>query len=231
MIIQILCNIFEDGYQRVERDAWISPFFAGANVAFRRKALDQVGCYDEKCVTGEDRDICLRMAGAGWEIYFEPRARVGHKNRLTPRSLVRQWFGYGYHHPYVATKHSSRGLRVYRPTLERGPSAIYRSLLSTRFPVHVSIFLTPFLAMHMLAALAVLLAVLGQYIAAAVFGGLTLAVVAGYFRADIRRRNILRAATFVALRYLANLALLAGGLLGGARLGMLYVGATFDYKG
>jgi cellulose synthase/poly-beta-1,6-N-acetylglucosamine synthase-like glycosyltransferase len=230
VIIQILCNIIEDGYQRNERDAWISPFFAGANVAFRRKALNQVGPYDEKCTTGEDRDICLRMADAGWEIYFEPRARVGHKNRLTPRSLVRQWFGYGFHHPYVAAKHSSPGLRVYRPVLGRGTSAIYRSLFSTRFPVHVSVFLTPFLTMHLLAILAVILAVLGQYVAAAVFGGITLAVALGYFRSDIRRRNILQAATFVVLRYLANLALLAGGLLGGAKLGMLYIGATFDYK-
>lgn len=231
MIIQILCNILEDGYQRSEHDAWISPFFAGANVAFRRDAFDQVGPYDERCTTGEDRDICLRMADAGWEIYFEPRARVGHKNRLTPRSLVRQWFGYGFHHPYVAAKHSPPGLRIYRPAAGKGTSAIYRSLLSTRFPVHVSIFLTPFLAMHVLAVLAVVLAALGQYVAAAVFGGLTLAVALGYFRADICRRNVLQAATFVVLRYLANLALLVGGLLGGARLGMLYVGATFDYKG
>ncbi len=231
MIIQILCNIVEDGYQQNEPDAWISPFFSGANVAFRREALDQVGPYDEKCTTGEDRDICLRVADAGWEVYFEPRARVGHKNRLTPRSLVRQWFGYGFHHPYVAAKHSSRGLRVYRPAAGGRTSAIYRSLLSTGFPVHVSIFLTPFLAMHVLAGLAVLLAVLGQYVAAAVFGGIALAVALGYFRADIGRRNILQAATFVVLRYLANLALLVGGLLGGAKLGMLYLGATFDNKG
>ena len=170
------------------------------------------------------------MANAGWEIYFEPRARVGHKNRLTPRSLVRQWFGYGFHHPYVAAKHSSRRLRVYRPAFGGRTSAIYRSLFSTRFPVHISLFLTPFLTMHLLAVLAVILAVLGQHVTAAVFGGITLAVALGYFRSDILRRNVLRAATFVALRYLANLALLVGGLLGGARLGMLYVGATFDYK-
>ena len=68
MIIQILCNVFEKGYQTRERDAWISPFFAGANVAFRRHALKEVGPYDERCTTGEDRDISLRMADAGWEL-------------------------------------------------------------------------------------------------------------------------------------------------------------------
>ncbi len=231
MIIQILCNVFEDGYQQNEPDAWISPFFAGANVALRREALRQVGSYDENCTTGEDRDICLRMADAGWELYFEPKARVGHKNRLTLRSLGRQWFGYGYHHPYVARKHSSRGLRVYRPGSGERGTAIYRPLLSTAFPMHVSVFLTSFLMMHVLAFLALLFGVLGVYVAAGVFGAAALVVAATYFRSDLRRRNIMRAGMFVVFRYLANLALLVGGLLGGARLRMLYIGATFDYKG
>lgn len=231
MIIQILSNVFERGYQEKQRDVWISPFFAGANVAFRREALQHVGPYDEDCMTGEDRDICLRMADAGWDLYFEPRARVGHKNRLTLRSLGRQWFGYGFHHPFVARKHSSRGLRIYRPKARGRSSAIYKCLLRTRFPVNVSIFLTSFLMLHVVAGLAIMFAALGLYVAAGVFGAATVAIAVSYFGADIRRRNIAQAGSFVVLRYLANMALLLGGVLGGAKLGMLYVGATFDYKG
>lgn len=231
MIIQILCNVFEHGYQEKQHDAWISPFFAGANVAFRREALQSVGPYDENCTTGEDRDICLRIASAGWELYFEPRARVGHKNRLTLRSVLRQWFGYGFHHPFVARKHTAKGLRIYRPKARGRSSAIYRRLLRTRFPVNVSIFLTSFLMMHVVAGLAILFAALGLYVAAGVFGAATAAIAASYFRSDILRRNVVQAGVFVALRYLANLALLVGGLLGGAKLGMIYIGATFDYKG
>ena len=43
MIIQILSNLFEEGYVSRENYTSLSPFFAGANVAFRKKALDQVG--------------------------------------------------------------------------------------------------------------------------------------------------------------------------------------------
>jgi cellulose synthase/poly-beta-1,6-N-acetylglucosamine synthase-like glycosyltransferase len=231
VIIQILCNVFEHGYQEKQHDAWVSPFFAGANAAFRREALQAVGPYDENCTTGEDRDICLRMASAGWELYFEPRARVGHKNRLTLRSVLRQWFGYGVHHPYVAKKHSSRGLRVYRPRASGRNSAIYKRLLSTAFPVHVSIYVTSFLMMHVLAVLAVLLAVVGLNVAAGVLGAAALVTALSYFRSDILRRNVVQAGMFVTLRYLANLALLVGGLLGGAKLGMIHIGATFDHRG
>ena len=43
MIIQILSNLFEEGYLPRESYTSLSPFFAGANVAFRKKALEQIG--------------------------------------------------------------------------------------------------------------------------------------------------------------------------------------------
>jgi len=55
MIIQILSNLIDEGYLKRERYSLISPFFAGANVAFRREALKQVGAYDENCNSGEAR--------------------------------------------------------------------------------------------------------------------------------------------------------------------------------
>ena len=231
MIIQILCNLMEDGYQQKGRDAWISPFFSGANVAFRREALNNIGAYDQKCVTGEDRDVCLRLASDGWEMYFEPRAKVGHKNRLSARSLVRQWFGYGFHHPYVAKKHSSSAIRIYRPRLTKGKDALYKILLQIPFPLSISIFLTPFLVMHSLFGFTVLLAALGIYAPSIVTGVATLITAILYFKSDLKRKNIVDAVAFVVLRYMANFALLIGGLLGGAKLRMFYIGATFDYKG
>jgi hypothetical protein len=44
-------------------------------------------------------------------------------------------------------------------------------------------------------------------------------------------RNPFKACAFVFFRYVVNLALLAGGLLGGVKRGMIYISATFDYKG
>ncbi len=230
MIIQVLCNLFEEGYQRREGDSSSSPFFAGANVAFRRQALDQIGAYDESCTTGEDQDMWLRVTAARWEAYFEPRAAVRHKNRLSVRSLIRQWFRYGYHHPYVTRKHGSRGVRVYRRSSTKRKGAVYDCLLTARFPVDATIFLTTFLWMHAFFALAVLFAALILEIPAIAMGVLALVLAVRYFRSDIDMRHPLQAVSFVFLRYTANLALLLGGLLGGMRLGMLYVSPTFDYK-
>ncbi len=112
MIIQILSNLFEEGY--LQKYSLLSPFFAGANVAFRTQALSQAGLYDVNCHSGEDQDMCLRIAKAGWELYFEPKAIVRHKNAMTLRTFVRKWFDYGFHHPYIFKKHSPKSLKIYR---------------------------------------------------------------------------------------------------------------------
>jgi cellulose synthase/poly-beta-1,6-N-acetylglucosamine synthase-like glycosyltransferase len=230
MIIQILSDLFEEGYQKREKYSLLSPFFAGANVAFRSVALSQIGPYDENCSSGEDQDVCLRMANAGWELYFEPKAKVRHKNRLTLRAFVRQWFNYGFHHPYLFKKYHSKGLRIYRTSSKREKGAIYKSFLNTRFPFSILVFFTPFLAMHLLLALTILFAVVGLDIPAIIGGVGTFAIAVFYFKSDIDWRNILRTSQFVFLRYVGNLALLLGGFSGGAKVGTLYISATFDAK-
>ncbi len=230
MIIQILSNLFEEGYLKREKYSLVSPFFAGANVAFRRQALDQVGSYDENCKSGEDQDMCFRMAKAGWELYFEPKAVVRHKNRMVLRAFIHQWFNYGFHHPYLFKKHDSKVMRVYRPSTRREKGVIYESLFSIKFPLPILIFLTSFLAMHIFLTLAIVFAAIGLYIPAIICGVATLAIAAFYFKADINWKNILQAGVFIFLRYTANLALLWGGFIGGVKLGMLYISATFDYK-
>jgi len=227
MIIQILSNLIEEGY--LQRYSLLSPFFAGANVAFRSQALSQVGTYDANCHSGEDQDMCFRIANAGWELYFEPKARVRHKNTMTLRTFVRKWFDYGFHHPYIFKKHSSKGLKIYRTGKRSEKESLYKCLFGMRFPFHILIFLTPFLTMHLILALAILFVIIGLYIPAIIGGLITLAIAASYFKADINRKNVLQTGAFIFLRYAANLALLLGGFLGGAKLGMLYISATFDY--
>ena len=227
MIIQILSNLFEEGYLR--RYTVLSPFFAGANVAFRRQALNQVGSYDANCRSGEDQDMCLRIANAGWDLYFEPKAIVRHKNKMTLRRFIRKWFDYGFHHPYIFKKHGSKGLKIYGAGKRSEDGSIYKCLLGTRFPFYILIFLTPFLIMHLILALAILLAIIGLYIPAIVGGVITLAIAVSYFKADVNWKNVLQTGVFIFLRYAANLALLLGGFLGGAKLRMLYISATFDY--
>lgn len=229
MIIQILSNLFEEGYLQREKYTLLSPFFAGANVAFRKQALTQAGLYDTRCFSGEDQDICLRVARAGWDLYFEPKALVRHKNKMTLRAFVRKWFDYGFHHPYIFKKHGSKGLKIYRTKRGGGGISLYDPLLGIRLPFNAHIFLTSFLTIHIFLVLAIALAILDLFIPAIIAGLLTLTMAALYFKSDLNRKNVLQGIAFIFLRYAANLALLLGGFLGGAKLGMLYISATFDY--
>ena len=80
MIIQILSKVINKGYLNRSSYDISSPFFAGTNVAFRKEALVNAGNYDTNCYSGEDQDICYRIAKKGYELYFEPNAVVSHKN-------------------------------------------------------------------------------------------------------------------------------------------------------
>jgi cellulose synthase/poly-beta-1,6-N-acetylglucosamine synthase-like glycosyltransferase len=236
VIIQILSNLFEEGYLAREKYTPLFPFFAGANVAFRRQALAEAGLYDSNCLSGEDQDMCLRIARSGWELFFEPNAKVGHKNVMSLRALVRKWFYHGFHHPYIFNKHSPRGLKVYRCRNKRGRSPLYVSLIETGFPFTAHIFLTPFFTAGILFVLTVLFSIISFWvpalgIPALLAGLLTIVRAALYFKSDINKENIFRSIMFIFLRFVINLALLLGGFLGGLKLRMLYVSSTFDYYG
>lgn len=74
---------------------------AGANMAFRRAALESVGPFDEafdggtKTRSGGDTEMFARLIAAGWTLVYEPRARVLHRHRRSREELRAQLFGYG----------------------------------------------------------------------------------------------------------------------------------------
>jgi GT2 family glycosyltransferase len=94
---------------RDERRVFARPFppssaghvGAGANMAFRRSALDAVGPFDEAfdagtaTQSGGDTEMFARMLDAGLRLVYEPRAVVRHRHRRTVGELRRQLFGYG----------------------------------------------------------------------------------------------------------------------------------------
>lgn len=228
MIIQILSNILDEGY--LKDYTVLSPFFAGANVAFRRKTLEKVGLFDVRCYSGEDQDLSIRIAKSGEELYFTPKALVKHKNKMTLRAFLRRWFYYGRHHPYIFQKHDSKGLKIYLSGKIKKDGSIYRSLLNTRFPLHMLIFISPFLIMILILVICILLIILGFCIPALVSGLFLLVLALYYFRRDITLNNIPQSIAFIFLRFAANSALLFGGFIGGIKLKMFYISATLDHK-
>lgn len=83
-----------------------SPYFAGvfgtgANVAFDRVLLNDLGTFDEALGAGtstrggEDLDMFVRVLLAGRIVAYEPTALVWHRHRADHAALLKQMFGYG----------------------------------------------------------------------------------------------------------------------------------------
>jgi N-acetylglucosaminyl-diphospho-decaprenol L-rhamnosyltransferase len=61
----------------------------GACLVLRREALDQVGLLDEGYfVYTEEVDLCYRLAQAGWELWWVPRAEVVHHEAQSTRQAA-----------------------------------------------------------------------------------------------------------------------------------------------
>jgi GT2 family glycosyltransferase len=76
-------------------------FGTGANFAFDRAMLVELGTFDEALGAGtptrggEDLDIFVRVLRAGRAIVYEPAAVVWHHHRADHEALLRQLYGYG----------------------------------------------------------------------------------------------------------------------------------------
>lgn len=231
MIIQILSNLFDEGYLEKNVDPLTSPFFSGSNVAFRRKIFKDIGPYDVNCATGEDQDMCIRIANSKWELYFQSKAIVGHKCRKTIKTFIKQWYKYGLHHPYIFKKHNPKSLVVYRRKKKIKKGILYqRAIYKNGFALPVVIFVSPFLAMNVFLFLTILGGLLSLKILYLISGLTTLGVGIYYFKSDIKIKHLWQTARSIFLRYAANLVLLIGGLWGGVKLKMIYISPTLDYK-
>jgi cellulose synthase/poly-beta-1,6-N-acetylglucosamine synthase-like glycosyltransferase len=73
----------------------------GANMAFRRAPLLELGLFDERLGagsrlrSGEDADMFFRFLEAGWTAVYVPDALVTHEQWRDARALVKLRYGYG----------------------------------------------------------------------------------------------------------------------------------------
>jgi GT2 family glycosyltransferase len=81
--------------QRVTLDRAGTPYAQSANMAVRRAAFEAVGGFDEYARSGEDADLCFRLARAGWKLEERRHAVVDHPTRATFPALVVQLARHG----------------------------------------------------------------------------------------------------------------------------------------
>lgn len=113
--------------------------FVGANMSFRRQAVIDAGCFDERFCSGEETDLCRTLAHVlpSSRLLFTPEAQVVHHFEPSLRDTLRRsrWYGLG-------------SARLYRK---------WPSVLPTFFPwpVLVLALLVSSMAFPLLAAVAV----------------------------------------------------------------------------
>lgn len=75
---------------------------AGANMAMRRKLLDETGFFDPALdvgtptLGGGDHEIFFRFLKSGWICLYEPKALVRHRHRRSIEELERLLYSYGH---------------------------------------------------------------------------------------------------------------------------------------
>ena len=85
----------------LEQLLWAHVFGVGANMAFRRKALEEVGTFDvaldvgTPSGSGGDLEMLHRLLARGNTILYDPAALVWHVHRRSPLILRRQLFDNG----------------------------------------------------------------------------------------------------------------------------------------
>lgn len=89
-------SLFE-GYPRFLKQKYISTY-PGCNLSIRKSVIGQVGPFKEGLISesgitrfAEDKEMCERIRGRGYQIKYNPAAIVFHENAFTFRALFRIW--------------------------------------------------------------------------------------------------------------------------------------------
>jgi glycosyltransferase involved in cell wall biosynthesis len=85
----------------------------GPNLGIRREAFEAIGGCDQRHHYGEDTDLCLRAADAGFRLAWCPGAEVSHPAATRLRAVVRRGFEQGASARRMARAHEGRVGRRY----------------------------------------------------------------------------------------------------------------------
>ncbi len=88
--------------------AYFPRFFATANAAYRRSALEKVGGFDNSLWMSEDADLAFRVMELGGRMMYRHDAVVYHQHRHTLGELFNQAIDYGAASVAIFEKHRSK---------------------------------------------------------------------------------------------------------------------------
>jgi cellulose synthase/poly-beta-1,6-N-acetylglucosamine synthase-like glycosyltransferase len=218
------------GYIEKSKHHTLYPFFGGANIAFRRACLDELGGFDNQMLLGEDTDICIRVFRSPWKVFAMKDARVTHKAHHGVFEFVKKWYRHGIYMAAVFSKHNSKAAEIFvRQKTSDDPSSIFQLLLYTeRVPLSIVIFMNQFMLAHACMTLGIILLFLtNSWYLPAGFSAIGTLLFLRYLASDIRANHSWRTrAVNGILRYLWNLAILLGGIHGSFRYRMILLNSS-----
>lgn len=123
-------------------------FFGTCNVAYRRKAMDEIGVRFWERPTGEDMNLSYECRRNGYKFYFAPKAKVDHMHRADLKALRKVWVTYGQAHlPLIDKYVKKNGLEVIIQIFKKKPSFILP------LPLRGFVYIGDFHLMHLFAFL------------------------------------------------------------------------------
>lgn len=121
-------------------------FFGTCNVAYRRRAMQEIGAKFWERPTGEDMDLSYQHRQAGGKFYFAPKAKVDHMHRADLKSLRKVWVTYGQAHLHLIDKYvKKKRLEIILQFLKGNPSFVIP------FPFRGFVYLGNFHLLHLFA--------------------------------------------------------------------------------
>lgn len=120
-------------------------FFITANVAYKKKSLNETRARFWEHPTGEDMDMCLQIENRGWKLYFAPDAKVDHMHRSNFAALEKVWVSYAAAHPPLIKKYASNRFELVFQFIGSYPN---NPLLSIPSPIKGFLYLGSFQLMH-----------------------------------------------------------------------------------
>lgn len=223
-MIPILKDYYQPGYLPDPKPGAIPPYLPNVNLAIRRELFEEINGYDEACSAGEDADLCVRAARAGWSQFFDSSACTYHEPRPHLRALIRQWIWYAQGGSHFFFKHQKKRLEIYL-NLELTPKMYrYRRVLELDwFPFPTILFISAFPLCHVIALLILIGLATGYQMPALLFLLFSL-VFLGYFfhRSSLKNLSWKELSLYLVIAYLINSTCILASFLAGLKKGRLF---------
>lgn len=88
-------NLITIGYAHYNRDPDRARFFASNNLSVPRREFMQIGGFNERFRTAEDRELCGRWMYAGYAMTYAPECLIVHAHAMGLRGFWLQHLAYG----------------------------------------------------------------------------------------------------------------------------------------